>query len=71
MGRFHMCMPVAERDGYCCAVCHRDMNWEMSQYAVEASASPWGADASPGTDDDDGILHGCVTPDSPRDTWHT
>lgn len=35
MGRFHVCMPVAENDGFRCFVCHRDMRAEMSEYDSE------------------------------------
>ena len=35
MGRFHVCMPVVENDGFRCFVCHRDMRAEMSEYDNE------------------------------------
>ena len=35
MARFHVCMPVAENDGFRCFVCHRDMRAEMSEYDSE------------------------------------
>ena len=35
MGRVHVCMPVAEDDGFRCFTCHRDMRAEMSEYDSE------------------------------------